>query len=293
MTDNNINIPIHKPQTVNPIESEVISVKKPESFVTQKPVQAPNPFPSEVVDLPSQGYFYDESSPLSSGRIDLKFVTAKEEDILTSQNLLKKGVVIDKLLEALILTPGVKLDDILICDKNAIVIASRRLAYGDKYEAEIIDQQSGEKYNHTIDLSLLKNKEFDFSKYTRGSNKFLFELPNLKKAIEYRLLTHRDESNIDIEIKQLSKNNFDKPTPDITTRLKYQILSIDGNSDKNFIRKFVEEMPSRDSLALRQNIKENTPEVDMSYTITSPITGNTERITIPFGINFFWPSTGL
>ena len=115
-------------------------------------------YPSEVVDLPSQGWFYDPSSPLASGKIDIKYMTAKEEDILTSQNLIKKGVVLDKLLEALIVTPNVQLNDILVGDKNAIFVAARILAYGKDYKIKFKDPSNNEDVEDAIDLAQLNQK---------------------------------------------------------------------------------------------------------------------------------------
>ena len=119
-------------------------------------------FPTEVVDLPSQGLIYPKDSPLSSGKVEVKYMTAKEEDILTSANLIQKGIVLDKLLQALIVSEGVNLDDVLIGDKNAIMIASRILAYGKDYKFEYTDPSNNEKKTHTIDLSKLEHIDFIF-----------------------------------------------------------------------------------------------------------------------------------
>ena len=95
-------------------------------------------FPTEMVELPSKGYFYSEGHPLSSGRVEIKYMTAREEDILTSQNLIKQGTVIDKLLEALVVDKSIKMDDMLIGDKNAIMVAARILGYGKNYDIEYV-----------------------------------------------------------------------------------------------------------------------------------------------------------
>jgi hypothetical protein len=137
------------------------------------PVEQKLDFPTEYIDLPSEGHFYPLSSPLSSGRIQLKYMTAREEDILTNQNLIKKGVVLDELLKALIVSPGVKLEDILIGDKNAIFVAARRLAYGDEYPAKITCPKCGEENEVKINLADLKAKAFDFSKHTKEKTHFL------------------------------------------------------------------------------------------------------------------------
>jgi transcription elongation factor Elf1 len=256
------------------------------------PVQAEQKldFPTEYIDLPSEGYFYPTSSPLSSGRIQLKYMTAREEDILTNQNLIKKGVVLDELLKALIVTPNIKLDDILVGDKNAIFVASRRLAYGDEYPAKITCPKCGEENEVKINLSELKSKNIDFSKYTRGENAFSFELPVSKKVVVYRLLTHKDEGDIDTELKGLAKISKTN-SPEMTTRLKYSIVSVDGNNDRGGVKKFVDNMLAKDSIALRKHIRENTPDLDMTFDFTCSACGHNERMAMPLGVDFFWPST--
>jgi hypothetical protein len=279
--DNNT-IPVTKQNTQAPAAAPQVA---PPAQVEQK-----LDFPVEYIDLPSEGHFYTLSSPLSSGRIQLKYMTAREEDILTNQNLIKKGVVLDELLKALIVTPNVKLDDILVGDKNAIFIAARRLAYGDEYPAKITCPKCGEENEVKINLGELKSKEFDFSKYTKGENAFSFQLPISKKTVVYRLLTHKDEGDIDAELKGLAKISKAN-TPEMTTRLKYSIVSIDGNSDRGVVKKFVDNMLAKDSMALRRYIRENTPDMDMTFDFTCSACGHNERMAMPLGVDFFWPTT--
>lgn len=265
------------------------------SPVIAQPVAQTSPsvdFPTEYIDLPSQGHFYSPSSPLSSGRVQLKYMTAREEDILTNQNLIKKGVILDELLKALIVSPGVKLDDILIGDKNAIFLAARRLAYGDKYSVKITCPKCSEQSDVEVNLGDINFKPFDFSKYTKGENLFGFELPVSKKIVIYKLLTHKDETDMDIELKGLAKITKAN-TPEMTTRLKYMIVSVDGNSDRTVVKKFVDNMLSKDSIALRKNVRENTPDVDMTFNFNCPACGHTERMAMPLGVDFFWPSAGI
>ncbi len=249
-----------------------------------------NDFPTEVIDLPSQGHFYPENSPLASGRVELKYMTAREEDILTSQNLIKKGIVLDELLKALIVTPGVQLDDVLICDKNAIFVAARRLAYGDKYNGKITCPKCGEENEVNIDLSDVKPKEYAFTSHPKGENRFSFELPVSKKTVVYKLLTHKDEQAIDQELKgyqKLSKVS----SPEMTTRLKYMIVSVDGKEERSAVFKAVDNMLAKDSMALRKHVKENTPDLDMTFNFTCAACGHNERMALPLGVDFFWPST--
>ena len=249
-------------------------------------------FPTEVIDLPSKGYFYSKDSPLSSGQVEIKYMTAKEEDILTSTNLIHKGIVLDKLLEALVVSEGVYLDDLLIGDKNAIMIASRVLAYGKEYSFEFTDPSSGETREESVDLTKLEDKKVDFSKYEKGKNEFEFELPASKKVVTFKLLTQRDEKQIENELKAMKK--FTKESgidPEITTRLKASIIGIDGDRERSTINKFVDnEFLSVDSFAYRTYLTSITPDINLSYSVELD-DGDIEEIAVPVTAQFFWPST--
>jgi hypothetical protein len=239
-------------------------------------------FPTEVVDLPSKGYFYIDGHPLSSGKVEVKYMTAKEEDILTSQNLIKQGIVIDKLLQSLIVDKTININDLLIGDKNAIMVAARVLGYGKDYEFEY----DGEEQN--VDLSKLEPVDLDFSKFTKGVNEFSFDLPNSKRPITFKLLNGHDEKYIEGELKALKKISKDNSS-ELTTRFKKMILTVDGKSDRTVINNFVDnEFLSRDSLSFRQNLSTITPDIDMSTTID--IDGEEQEVTIPVTLRFFWPS---
>ena len=240
-------------------------------------------FPTEMVELPSKGYFYVEGHPLSEGKVEVKYMTAREEDILTSQNLIQQGVVIDKLLESLIVDKTIDIGDMLIGDKNAIMVASRVLGYGKDYEFTY----DGEE--HKVDLSKLEPVDIDFSKFTRGINKFSFELPNSERTVTFKLLNGKDEKQIDTEIKAKQKISKEQSS-ELTTHLKHIILSVDGKSEKLYINNFIDnEFLSRDSLAFRQNLSLITPDVDMTTQIVDS-TGEEIEVTIPVTLRFFWPS---
>jgi hypothetical protein len=247
--------------------------------------------PTEVIDLPSKGYFYPEGSPLSSGQAEIKYMTAKEEDILTSANLIQKGIVLDKLLEALVVSEGVNLDDVLIGDKNAIMVASRVLGYGKDYEFEYTDPSNNEKRTHTVDLSTLDHKKIDFKKHTKGKNEFLFELPTSKRKITFKILTQREEKNIDAELKAMRKFTKDSGVdPEITTRLKASIISVDGSDEREIVNNFVDnEFLSLDSFAYRTFLTSVTPDVDLSTTVEFD-NGDFEEVSVPVTARFFWPS---
>ncbi|HIK87953.1 MAG TPA: hypothetical protein EYG07_05590 [Alphaproteobacteria bacterium] len=247
-----------------------------------------NKFPTEIVDIPSKGYFYPEKSPLSSGKVELKYMTAKDEDILTSQNLIAKGVVLDVLLNNIIVTPGIKVSDLLIGDKNALLIAARVLAYGKEYEFEVSSPVTGESTTHTLDLTVLKDVELDFSKFTKGLNEFDFTLPTTDRVIKYKLLTSGDIDSIERHAKSLSKlSNINKT---LTTRLKSMILEVDGNDEKQYISNFVDnEFFAVDSLSFREHLSNSTPDIDLEISIE--VDGEEVEITVPMTVAFFWPSS--
>ena len=241
-------------------------------------------FPTEVIDLPSKGYFYPEGHPLSSGQVELKYMTAREEDILTSVNLIEKGLAIDKLLASLIVNEDINIKDILIGDKNAIMLAARVLGYGKEYVVEI----EGETV--TIDLTSLKDKEVDLSKSKKGKNEFPFTLPNSKRNITFKILTWGDDDLIEKELEALEKLGAEVKS-EMTTRLKRRITSVDGNTEQSYINNFVDnEFLSVDSLSFRQYVEDITPDIDMNYTFTS-ILGDEKEIVVPMTTQFFWPST--
>jgi hypothetical protein len=237
-------------------------------------------FPTETVELPSKGLLYPEDHPLASGTIEMKYMTAKEEDILTNQNYISQGIVLDKLLQSLIVTK-VKYDDLFVGDKNAIMIASRILGYGKDYEFEY----NGEE--HTVDLTTLDNKSIDESLFTRGQNEFEFELPFSKTLVTFQLMNGHLEKKVEQEIKGLKKINK-TASPDLSTRMKHLITSVDGNRDTKTIRDFVDNyLLARDSRSLRQHVADFQPDIDLEITIISQ--GEDKVIDIPIGVNFFFP----
>ena len=240
-------------------------------------------FPTEVVELPSKGLLYPEDSPLSSGTIEMKYMTAKEEDILTNINYLQQGIVIDRLLQSLIVS-DVEYDDLLIGDKNALLIAARVLGYGKDYDITY----GGEKV--TIDLSKLENKKLDKKLFKKGVNEFEFTLPTSGVLVKFKFLTHKDEKEINQEIKGLQKIDKDS-NPENSTRLKFMITEVDGDSKIGTIRKFVDNyFLARDSRAFRAYVSSIQPDVDLTF---YPEGGPEGGVEIPIGITFLWPDAGI
>ena len=242
-------------------------------------------FPSEIIDLPSRGKVYPKDHPLASGKIELKYMTAREEDILTSQNLIKKGVVIEKLLNSLILTDGVLVSDLILGDKNAVMVAARILAYGPEYTCEIQNPSTGERIEHTFNLSDCPFKEIGDD--IKG-NTFETTLPASKKKVKFKLITGIEEAAIDSELKALKKLNT-QVSSELTTRLKHILTEVDGKSEQGEINFFVDNMLSRDSLHLRKEINKVAPDIELTQEVD--IEGDSVKVDIPMTANFFWPAS--
>jgi hypothetical protein len=240
-------------------------------------------FPTEMVELPSKGLLYPKDSALAAGTIEMKYMTAREEDILTNQNYIQQGVVIDKLLQSLIVTP-IEYNDLLVGDKNAILIASRILGYGKDYEFEYKGQKE------LVDLAEIKNKDIDYSLLEKGKNEFTFTTPSTNTNITFKILTHGDEKSIEQEIKGLKKIYKDS-SAELTTRLKRMITSVEGSPEPKTIRDFVDNfLLARDSRALREYVNKIQPDVDLRF---FPEDGPDGGVDIPIGVTFLWPDAGL
>jgi hypothetical protein len=248
-----------------------------------------NTFPTEVITLPSEGKCYPESNPLSKGTIEIKYMTAKEEEILTSQNLIKKGIVLDKLFESIIVDKSINVDDIILGDKNAIMLATRILGYGSQYKFELTTDD-GETEEISVDLSKVQTKEVDVNKLNRD-NRYKFKTPTTNTEIEFKILTHGDEKAIDADVKAMQRLNKNAGSSELTTRYRYMITSVDGKSDSRTIVDFINNrFLTRDTKAFREYLKDLTPDVKMEFDYENPITGETEVRSITMGVGFFWPA---
>tara|TARA_R110001592_G_scaffold178075_1_gene418652 strand:+ start:3900 stop:4649 length:750 start_codon:yes stop_codon:yes gene_type:complete len=243
-------------------------------------------FPSEKVTLPSKGLLYPKESPLSKGSIEMKYMTAREEDILTNQNYIQKGIVIDELLKSLILTEGVDYNDLLVGDKNAIMVAARILGYGADYSFTYNNEQ------HTINLTEINDKSMDESLIKDSKNEFHFTLPTSKVEVTFKLLTHGDEKTLEAEIKGLKKLNKTS-SPDVSTRMKHMITAVNGDVERKTIREFVDNtLLARDARKLRNYSSDIQPDVDLSFDYED-IRGDLQRVDIPIEVGFFWPDASV
>tara|TARA_R110000823_G_scaffold221601_1_gene350092 strand:- start:2750 stop:3373 length:624 start_codon:yes stop_codon:yes gene_type:complete len=205
-------------------------------------------------------------------------MTAKEEDILTNQSFIQKGTVLDKLLQSLIINKDIKTEDLFVGDKNALFVAARILGYGKEYKVTIAGK------SETIDLTELENKPINEELFLKGVNKFTYKLESTGTILEFKLLNGHDEKKIERELaglKKLSPNS----SPELTTRLKHVILSVDGKEETKDIRDFVDNyFLARDARAFRKYVSDLSPDVDMEYVLEGG-----EEVSVPIGLNFFWP----
>ena len=234
-------------------------------------------FPTEEIELPSRGLVYSKDNPLSSGKIEIKYMTAKEEDILSNQAYIENGTVLEKLLASVIVS-DINIKDLVVGDKNALLIATRILGYGSDY----VFKYGGKE--HQIDLSELENKPFDGKGMIDGQNEFAFTLPYSKTKITYKLLDGHDEFKIKRELKGLKKINKNA-SPEASTRMKYAITSVNGETESKNVREFVDNyFLARDARAFREHLRVVQPDVDLDIILD---TG--EEVTVPIGLSFFWP----
>jgi len=242
--------------------------------------------PTETIELPSKGLVYPKENPLSSGKIEMRYMTAKHEDILTNANYLKQGIVFDKLLQSLIVSK-VNFNDIVIGDKDAILVAARILGYGKDYQIQYPNPNTGESEDYTVDLTQIRDKELDLSLYN-NKNEFEYTLPSSGNTVTFKLLTHADEKRVEDDINANKKLNISSQT---TSKLKYSITSVNGDTDMKAIRSFVDEyLLASDARALRDYMKKVSPGLDMTFTFVGSDGYTEEGVEIPIGFSFFYPA---
>ena len=250
--------------------------------------------PTEVVDLPSQGEFYPEGHPLRGKKtVEIRYMTAKEEDILTSESLLKKGIAIDRMLQNIILDKGVDVNDIFIGDKNALLVAARITGYGEEYETTVTCPACYKTQQHEFDLSacgpkpLMKGAALSSLKgmASNDDGTFSLELSRSKATVKLRLLTGRDEKAL--EQQKASKRKHKLPDSSLTDLLKTIIVSVNGSSSD--VEAFVDSMPAIDSRYIRRAYPRLAPNIDMSQEFTCSSCGHQQALEVPVTANFFWP----
>ena len=245
--------------------------------------------PTQVVPLPSGGVIYPvESAMHGKAEVAIKAMTAKEEDILTSRALIKKGTVITELLKSAIVEDGFDPDIMLSGDRNALMITLRATGYGSDYRCEVDCPACGARSKQTFDLGELPIKQLTCEPVAPGANLFETELPVSKKKVRFKFLTGHDEREMSVMQERKKKQGVEVDNA-VTTRLQYQIQSVDGITDRTKISFFVRAMPARDSLYLRKFIDKSEPGIDMKSWMDCPSCFESSEVRLPLGATFFWP----
>lgn len=294
MRDNEDRIGTKKPNSDPPMPEAV------ETVVDSKASQSPLSFvaPTEFVNLPSKGKYYPKEHALHGEEtLELKMMTTKQEDILTSKSLLKKGVAIDRFLESLIVRNDVKVQDLLVGDKNALLVAARVSGYGADYTTQVTCPACQESTNFEFDLEEYTEQEgTEASQHEgvrvgqhEGSLVFYIKLPKTGWEVGCRPLYGRDEQ----AIAKLTQNK--KKAGMIETALSDQLssllVSVEGRSDKGTIKEAIANMPAKDSRYLRELYKKLIPNIDMEQTFVCSFCAYDTEMEVPLTAEFFWPKS--
>jgi rubredoxin len=241
--------------------------------------------PTDDIELPSGGIFY----PDGQKTVKVKYMTAEDENILTSPDLIRSGKVLDVLLENSIVDKGLSPESMLTGDRNAVLIALRSTGYGDDYPVRMTCPKCSHEYETEVKLSELKHKKLEAKADTNGE--FEVELPRTKYVLKFRLLTGKDEAYLTkvSERTKKIKSNLQFSTL-LTERYLLQIMEFNGNRDKGYIRKAILNMPAFDSLFLREYIRDVEPGVDLQKEFDCPSCGELYNDSIPITARLFWPN---
>ena len=249
--------------------------------------------PVETVPLPSGGRVYPATSPLHTLEVvEIRAGTAREEDILTSRALLKKGTVITELIKSCLVNKAIDVNEMLIGDRYALMVAIRITMYGPEYDSELQCGECDNKAPRNFNLGELPIRRLQIAPVAEGQNLFEFQLPVCKKVVRFKFLTGRDEEMINAAQEKQKKLALSQNETTVTTNLLYALQAVDGIEDRAKIAGFVRMMPARDSLALRNYIKDNEPGMIMRQEVTCPSCGQAEEVSMPIGVNFLWPAAG-
>ena len=243
--------------------------------------------PTDIVTLPSLGKFY----PNGQKTVEIKYLTADDENILLNTDLIRSGRVLDALLDNCIVSEGISTEEMLAGDKNKILIDVRINGYGTDYEVDVIDPETGEPFTTTVDLSKLKSKTLEIEPDSLGE--YTVKLPKFGVDVKFRFLTGEDEDILSKK-EQASKNRKKglNVSRTLTDRYVRQIMEVKGNRDKLYIQKFISAMPIKDSFFLREYIRELEPGINLNYEFTSP-SGNVFEADVPLTTRLFWPSSKI
>jgi hypothetical protein len=270
------------PSGPKPTSSPVASSEGTFSFST----------PTEFVELPTGGQYYPEEHPLyGKDSIEIRYMTAKDEDILSSRTLLRKGLAIERLLQNVLVDKSIDINTLYIGDKNAVLVAARITGYGEDYTTRTACPACTTSVDFTFDLSELKTYKGDdwgdLNIRKEEHDRYIITLPKTQAEVGVRLLVSKDETYLTQLTANKKKNKLPEAT--LTDQLRIFIISVNGHKDSNSIQAFIDNMPARDSKYLRTAYEKLFPNVDMSQLFNCDICGFEQEVTVPFTAEFFWP----
>jgi len=248
--------------------------------------------PTEFVDLPTQGKFYPEGHPLhNKDTVEIRYMTAKDEDILTSKTLLKKGIAVDRMLANILVDKNIKVEDLFVGDKNAIIIAARISGYGPEYKTNVTCPSCAATSEYEFDLEAILEKGTatpygDIEISSDGT--FEITLPKTKVVARCRLVTGKDEKRLEAASSKRKKHNLPENT--LTELVKTLIVSLNGETERKVVERFIDQMPALDSKFLRAAYNRVVPNVDMKHVYGCESCGAETSLDMPFSVSFFWPN---
>jgi len=244
--------------------------------------------PTEFVVIPTKGKFYPPNHPLYNvEEIEMRYMSAKETDILTSKSLLKKGIAVDRMIESLLIDKSIKANEMFTGDKNALVVAARISGFGPQYDAQITCESCGQSTEHSFDLGELKIKESPDDVRFSELGTFFVKLPKTEIEAECCLLTGKDESFLVTAAEKRKRLKLTDTT--MTDQYKMIIVSLNGVTERSKVEEFVDVMPAMDATHLRKEYERARPDVDMTCMFECQHCDADNDISIPFSANFFWP----
>jgi len=248
------------------------------------------PQPTEVVDLPTKGRFYPEGHPLHNvQQVEIRYMTARDEEILNSKTLLQKGLALDKMLQGILVDKNIKIEDMYIGDRNAVVIAARITGYDSDYKTTVVCPVCSTRVAHTFNLLDIKTKPGAEDVEISNTGTFTITLPKTNTKVELKMLNGNDEKAMRMLSENKKKHNL--PEAPLMDQLKSIIVSIDGNSSRQFINDFVEQrMLAIQSSFVREEYARITPNLDMKQDFECSACGTFLTIGIPLSTDFFWPN---
>jgi hypothetical protein len=261
-----------------PMQKNVAAQMQQEEFIV----------PMDVVELPSQGKLY----PNGQTTVKVKYLTAEDENILMSPELIRTGKVLDALLDNCVIADGLTTKEMLIGDRNKVLIDLRINGYGHEYEVEMTDPETNLSFTAVVDLRKLKPKPLEITPDSMGE--FTVTLPKFNVPIKFRFLNGDDEDFLTKKAQVAQKKNKKgfAVSNTLTERYLRQIMEVKGNRDKFYIQKFIGAMPISDSLFLREYISEIEPGIDLNYEFEAP-SGATFEADVPLTVKLFWPSARI